>query len=149
MNEKTTIVFILLVSCLLFGAAWWANTSKATQAGAVQETPDLSRAKLNSVDTKVGTEAEAVPGKKVTVNYTGKLADGTIFDSSVTRNQPFSFTLGAGEVIQGWEIGIQGMKVGGTRVLTIPPELGYGAMQMGSIPPNSTLTFTVDLLKVE
>ena len=100
-------------------------------------------------DEVVGTGAEAVAGKKITVNYLGTLTNGTKFDSSYDRNQPFIFNLGAGEVIQGWDKGFTGMKVGGKRKLTIPPSLGYGSQDMGSIPPNSTLIFEVELLKVE
>ena len=94
-----------------------------------------------------GSGQAAESGNKVFVHYTGKLEDGSVFDSSVTRGQPFSFTLGAGQVIRGWEQGILGMKVGEKRVLTIPPELGYGAAGAGGvIPPNATLTFEVELL---
>ena len=105
--------------------------------------------KLEILDEVVGTGAEAVAGKSVTVNYSGTLTNGTKFDSSYDRNQPFTFNLGAGEVIAGWDQGVAGMKVGGKRKLTIPPSLGYGAADMGVIPPNSTLVFEVELLKVE
>lgn len=105
---------------------------------------------LQIQDEVVGTGAEAVAGKKVTVNYTGTLTNGTVFDSSLNPGRtPFQFTLGAGEVIQGWDQGFAGMKVGGKRKLTIPPSMGYGSQDMGSIPPNSTLIFEVELLKVE
>jgi peptidylprolyl isomerase len=100
-------------------------------------------------DKVVGTGEEAVSGKKVTVNYSGTLTDGTKFDSSYDRNEPFSFNLGAGEVIAGWDQGVAGMKVGGKRKLIIPPSLGYGSQQVGPIPANSTLVFDVELLKVE
>ena len=100
-------------------------------------------------DIQVGTGNEAVSGKKITVNYVGTLTDGTKFDSSYDRNEPFTFNLGSGQVIQGWEQGFEGMKVGGKRKLTIPPDLGYGNRSTGSIPPNSTLIFEVELLKVE
>lgn len=101
-------------------------------------------------DLVLGTGAEATTGKKVTVNYSGTLVDGTKFDSSYDRGVPFSFNLGAGEVIKGWDEGFTGMKVGGKRKLTIPPELGYGAQGAGgAIPPNATLIFEVELLKVE
>ena len=111
---------------------------------------------LQSVDTTVGTGAEAVAGKRVQVHYTGWLYDPTAannrgkkFDSSKDRGQPFSFGLGGGEVIRGWDEGVQGMKVGGTRVLTIPADMGYGARGAGGvIPPNATLVFEVDLLSV-
>ena len=104
---------------------------------------------LKIEDAKVGSGTEAAAGKRVTVHYTGTLTDGTKFDSSVDRGQPFSFPLGAGQVIQGWEKGVAGMKVGGKRKLTIPPELGYGARGAPPvIPPNSTLVFDVELLEV-
>lgn len=104
---------------------------------------------LQIQDEVVGTGVEAVAGKSVTVNYIGTLTDGIKFDSSYDRNQPFTFNLGAGEVIQGWDQGVVGMKVGGKRKLTIPPSLGYGSQTVGSIPPNSTLIFEVELLNVE
>jgi peptidylprolyl isomerase/FKBP-type peptidyl-prolyl cis-trans isomerase FkpA len=98
-------------------------------------------------DEQQGTGAAAAPGDTLSVNYTGKLQDGTIFDTSIGR-APFSFVLGAGQVIQGWDQGLVGMKVGGKRLLIIPPSLGYGAQAMGPIPANSTLVFEVDLLSV-
>ena len=107
-------------------------------------------------DTTPGTGAEAAAGQRVTVHYTGWLHDPTAangrgkkFDSSKDRGDPFGFQLGAGQVIAGWDEGVQGMKVGGTRVLLIPSELGYGARGAGgAIPPNATLVFEVDLLSV-
>lgn len=100
-------------------------------------------------DLSVGEGAEAVAGKHVTVHYTGWLTDGTKFDSSVDRNDPFDFPLGRGHVIRGWDEGVAGMKVGGKRKLTIPPEMGYGARGAGGvIPPNATLVFDVELLAV-
>lgn len=100
-------------------------------------------------DLKVGTGAEARAGQRVRVNYTGKLTNGTTFDTSIGR-APFTFTLGGGEVIKGWDQGVAGMKVGGKRRLTIPPELGYGpAGAPPKIPPNSVLVFEVDLLGVQ
>lgn len=105
---------------------------------------------LKIEDQKVGDGAVAVAGKNVTVHYTGTLTNGKKFDSSVDRNQPFAFRLGAGQVIRGWDQGVAGMKVGGKRKLTIPSELGYGARGAGNvIPPNATLVFDVELLKVE
>jgi len=109
---------------------------------------------LKYTDTTVGTGVEAARGKKVGVHYTGWLYNdgqkGKKFDSSLDRGQPFSFPLGAGQVIRGWDEGVAGMKVGGKRTLIIPPELGYGARGAGGvIPPNATLMFDVELLRVE
>ena len=108
-------------------------------------------ADLQIEDLTVGTGAEATSGKNVDVHYTGWLTNGTKFDSSVDRGRPFSFPIGAGRVIKGWDQGVAGMKVGGKRKLTIPPELGYGASGAGGgkIPPNSTLVFEVELLAVK
>ena len=101
-------------------------------------------------DIIVGQGAEAVKHSIITVNYTGWLEDGTKFDSSLNPGrEPLRFTLGAGQMIQGFDQGILGMKVGGKRKLTIPPNLGYGSQDKGIIPPNSTLIFELDLLIVE
>jgi len=104
---------------------------------------------LQVQDVIVGTGAEAKPGKQVTVHYTGTFTDGTKFDSSVDRGQPYQFTLGAGEVIQGWDLGVAGMKIGGKRKLTIPYQLAYGEKGYGPIPPKATLLFDVELLGVK
>ena len=105
--------------------------------------------KLQVEDMVVGTGAEAIKGKLVSVHYTGWLTDGKKFDSSKDRGQPFQFPLGRGHVIQGWDQGVEGMKVGGKRKLTIPSELGYGAQGAGGvIPANATLVFEVELLGV-
>jgi FKBP-type peptidyl-prolyl cis-trans isomerase len=122
----------------------------ADAANQVIEMPDG----LKYTDTKQGDGATAAAGDKVSVHYTGWLskdgAKGAKFDSSVDRGQPFDFTLGAHQVIAGWDEGVAGMKVGGQRTLTIPPELGYGARGAGGvIPPNATLIFDVELLKVQ
>ena len=101
-------------------------------------------------ELQVGTGAEAKAGQQVSVHYTGTLTNGQKFDSSHDRSRPFDFPLGAGRVIQGWDQGVAGMKVGGKRKLTIPPHLGYGARGAGGvIPPNATLIFEVELLSVK
>ena len=105
---------------------------------------------LNIEELVTGEGAAAEAGQNVTVHYTGWLTDGTKFDSSRDRRDPFVFSLGAGHVIRGWDEGVQGMKVGGSRRLTIPSELGYGARGAGGlIPPNATLVFEVELLDVD
>ncbi|MBT8120784.1 MAG: FKBP-type peptidyl-prolyl cis-trans isomerase [Gammaproteobacteria bacterium] len=102
---------------------------------------------LEIEDQIVGDGEEAVAGQTVEVHYTGWLTDGTKFDSSHDRNQTFSFKLGGGQVIAGWDQGVAGMKIGGTRKLTIPPEMGYGERGAGGvIPPNATLVFKVELI---
>lgn len=103
---------------------------------------------LKYEELTVGDGAEATAGRTVTVHYTGWLTDGQKFDSSKDRNDPFAFVLGGGMVIKGWDEGVQGMKVGGVRRLTIPPQLGYGVRGAGGvIPPNATLIFEVELLE--
>jgi FKBP-type peptidyl-prolyl cis-trans isomerase len=123
------------------------STGGAPAASAAEVTmPDG----LQYTDDQIGSGAEATAGKTAVVHYTGWLMDGTKFDSSVDRNQPFSFPLGAGQVIKGWDEGVVGMKVGGKRTLIIPPSLGYGARGAGGvIPPNATLKFEVQLLDVK
>lgn len=111
--------------------------------------PGQPSSELGGRDIVVGSGAEAVAGKQVTVHYVGRLSDGTVFDASANHGQPFTFTLGAGQVIKGWDMGVAGMKVGGKRELVIPPALGYGAQGAGGvIPPNATLIFEVELLEV-
>jgi len=104
---------------------------------------------LTIEDTVIGEGAAAASGRDVIVHYSGWLADGTQFDSSNEKQDPFQFTLGRKEVMAGWEEGLRGMKVGGTRKLTVPPQLAYGEDGAGdTIPPNATLTFEVQLLAV-
>jgi len=124
------------------------STSTSTNTNTQQEANTMSE-ELKVEDEVVGEGEEAVAGKKVTVHYTGTFTNGSKFDSSVDRGTPFSFTLGAGEVIAGWDQGVAGMKVGGKRKLTVPSDLAYGPNDYGSIPGGSTLLFDVELLAVE
>jgi peptidylprolyl isomerase len=118
------------------------STGDASGTGAAPTT-------LQVTDNKEGSGDVAEAGDTVTVEYVGALQDGTVFDSTQAHGQPFTFTLGAGQVIPGWDQGIAGMKVGGQRTLVIPPGLAYGSQQVGPIPPNSTLIFEVQLDNVQ
>jgi len=126
-------------------AATPATDAKSSEGGA--PTGDVTT--LQKTDLKVGTGKEAKKGDNVTVHYRGTLTNGKQFDASYDRGEPFSFPLGGGQVIQGWDEGVVGMKEGGKRKLVIPSEMGYGAHGAGAdIPPNATLVFEVELLKV-
>jgi FKBP-type peptidyl-prolyl cis-trans isomerase FkpA len=122
-----------------------------TQSGQAGGNPEVTTASgLKYVDLIVGPGREAAAGALVSVHYTGWLTNGTKFDSSVDRREPFSFPLGGGKVIRGWDEGVAGMKVGGKRKLIIPPQLGYGSRGAGGvIPPNATLVFDVELLEIK
>ncbi len=146
----TKILPLLLT--LLFLAACSGATTGGTAAGkeAAVAKEVTTASGLKYIDNVVGDGPVAEKGKKVTVHYTGTLKDGKKFDSSLDRGQPLTFTLGAGQVIKGWDEGVAGMKVGGKRRLIIPAELGYGARGAGGvIPPNAELTFDVELLGVQ
>ena len=139
-RREFSLVFICLALAVASGACGSSPTSPST-------------APFSQTDLRVGSGAEAAAGKVVSVHYTGWLYEneraGAKFDSSKDRGDPFEFDLGAGMVIRGWDEGVQGMKVGGTRRLVIPPQLGYGARGAGGvIPPNATLIFEVELLSV-
>ncbi|MBS1958407.1 MAG: FKBP-type peptidyl-prolyl cis-trans isomerase [Bdellovibrionales bacterium] len=154
MNTKKFIA-IAISAALAFSActkkdeAAKTESTQSTTAETATSKTTAAAAKVEIQDVEPGKGAEAVNGKSITVHYTGTLKDGTKFDSSVDRNEPFTFTLGAGQVIKGWEQGILGMKVGGKRKLTIPPELAYGNNAVGAIPANSTLIFDVKLIDVK
>lgn len=140
------VVVVVAIALLAFFAIQKRNQNSASTGGGNMVT---TQSGLQYQDLIVGTGAEALKGKSVTVHYTGWLQDGTQFDSSV-GGQPFTFTLGAGQVIAGWDEGVTGMKVGGKRKLVIPPELAYGAQGYPPvIPANATLTFDVQLLDVK
>ncbi len=148
---KSLRIMILIVSAMLLFAC---STNKKVETKEVEE-PMKSKWTTNTgLEIEVlqeGDGAVAKAGDYVNVHYTGWLLDGTKFDSSVDRGQPFSFVLGRRKVIKGWDEGVAGMKIGEKRMLTIPPELGYGAMGAGGgvIPPNATLKFEVELISIK
>ena len=144
MSRRTWLMTVALAGLCLLPAALIAVQADKKE-GKVTTTPSG----LKYEDLKEGDGPAAKKGDTVEVHYTGWLKDGKKFDSSVDRGEPFSFQLGAGRVIKGWDEGVAGMKVGGKRKLTIPPELGYGARGAGGvIPPNAELTFEVELLRI-
>lgn len=149
------IVFaVLAIIVIVIGVLWNNNISKQNQIAMLNQgiaqkeaqSKIMENFKIN--DLTVGTGTVAQDGDVVTVNYIGTFDNGTKFDSSYDRHQPFSFTLGSSNVIKGWDLGVLGMKVGGKRELIIPPELGYGSSNYGPIPGNSTLHFVIELLSV-
>ena len=144
MTLRTIAVALLLgIAPLAIADTSAGGPSKTTGA------PVKTKSGLEYWELKKGAGAEAKAGKMVAVHYTGWLTNGKKFDSSLDRNEPFKFQLGAGDVIKGLDAGLEGMKVGGKRRLTIPPELGYGSADQGVIPPNSTLIFEVELVDVK
>ncbi len=156
MSKQATIGIVVGIAIIIVGFFFLStflnlfgmNQQPEQQPVSLSATSSQATNGLVTQDQTVGTGATAEPGDVLTVNYTGKLQDGTVFDSSVGKT-PFQFTLGAGQVIPGWDQGLIGMKEGGTRVLVIPPSLGYGSQTVGPIPANSTLVFEVQLIKVQ
>ncbi len=150
MKKSILIIPLLLITVAFSGCVREAAyDAKKSEGGKVSGYSTKDSEQLKKEDLVVGTGAVAEAGKKVSVHYVGTLVNGTKFDSSRDRNEPFEFTLGAGQVIRGWDEGVAGMKVGGKRKLTISPAWGYGDQDMGAIPPNSTLVFEVELLDVK
>ena len=166
------VIIVVVAIFVIGGGAWWYlrggsepeldseydENLKKTEDAAKIVLPKSSAREITTItnnnrmieDIKVGEGVEAKAGDTVSVHYTGWLTDGTKFDSSVDRGEPFEFNLGAGEVIKGWDQGVAGMKVGGKRKLTIPPDLGYGDRGAGGlIPPGATLVFEVELLTIK
>jgi len=154
-DQTTKLIIYLVIAALAIGALVYllsllTNTGESPDRGAAPGAEVATPSGLKYVDEVVGTGESPTPGKAVTVHYTGTLADGKKFDSSVDRNEPYTFVIGRGAVIRGWDEGVMTMKAGGKRKLIIPANLGYG--QNGSppdIPPNATLYFDVELLDVK
>jgi len=148
------IIFVVVVLAgigLMYASTAMQNSATPTPTPAAEQTQpndaaDLKRIKI--IDEKVGTGPAVKKGDTITVNYTGTLTNGKVFDTSIGK-QPFTTQIGTGQVIRGWDLGLIGMKVGGKRKLTIPADLGYGSQGQGAIPPNSTLIFEVDLLSIK
>ena len=148
MTRRSWLTVFALAGLCAFLAA--ASDGRAQDKKEEKKKVVTTKSGLKYEDLKEGTGAEAKKGDSVEVHYTGWLTNGKKFDSSLDRNEPFSFRLGAGMVIKGWDEGVAGMKVGGKRKLMIPPELGYGARGAGNvIPPNAELIFEVELLKIK
>ena len=151
MKTRTALI-VIVASVLLLGLGCGGDKSGASGNSAplkVSSSPTTTADGLQYWDIVTGTGAQAAPGSNVKVHYSGFLTTGEKFDSSRDRGEPFSFSLGAGEVIKGWDEGVAGMKVGGKRQLRIPPALAYGSSGAGgTIPPNATLIFDVELLDV-
>ena len=153
MNTKTIIILVIILILIAVGVYFWFQPPKKDWVGTNQNQQTSASYDIQGMKVEIltqGSGVEAKAGNTVTVNYTGTLVDGTKFDSSLNPGRtPFEFTLGKNRVIQGWELGVLGMKIGEKRKLTIPPELGYGAQGAGGvIPPNATLIFEIDLLAI-
>lgn len=158
MSAKTIAIWVIVIIVVLVGG-WFIYShvsAPAQSSSSATTTSSTSTPQVQAQDITVGTGTEAVPGDLVSVLYVGKLSNGTVFDSSAAHgNQPLSFTLGQQGLIAGFQIGVNGMKVGGERVMSIPPELGYGAQAVTDasgtviIPANSTLLFDVKLVGVQ
>ena len=147
---KKIIIALLVLVILILGSYYFlkSTVSENNQNMPVSlSTQDQEDLKIE--DLEVGQGQEIKEGDTAQVHYLGTLTNGEKFDSSYDRNQPFEFQVGAGQVIQGWDQGLLGMKIGGKRKLTIPPDLGYGNQSAGNIPPNSTLIFEVELIDIK
>ncbi|RME58940.1 FKBP-type peptidyl-prolyl cis-trans isomerase [Candidatus Parcubacteria bacterium] len=146
---RNALLFSVLLVAIIGISGWYGRDAFVSSLNSIQQTslqPDTSG--LVVEDIQEGTGEEVHNGDTVRVHYKGTLEDGTVFDSSYQRKQPFEFTVGQGAVIKGWDLGLLGMKVGGKRRLVIPPSLAYGKEGRGSIPPDATLIFEIELLDI-
>lgn len=146
---KKIVLGIIIIAFIAGGGVYFLPQNNINEASEPSTNEEPIMGELKIEDVKPGTGREAKAGDMVTVHYVGTFSDGRKFDSSRDRGEPLTFELGAGKVIAGWDQGVAGMKVGGTRKLTIPPNLGYGYEDYGPIPGNSMLFFDVELLGVE
>ena len=147
-NPRTLIIALLILVALVVGYLIFSNNKNQTTDMAPSNNSQTQASNLKIEDIQVGTGKEVVSGDNIVIHYKGTLTDGTKFDSSYDRGEPFETQIGVGQVIKGWDEGVVGMKVGGKRKLTIPPEMGYGNRAVGPIPANSTLIFEVELVDV-
>lgn len=147
--SKSTIVTVLIVIIILVGT-YLLLSRQPLSVSETSSAPTTSMQQLKIEDEKIGTGSTVKSGDTVSINYIGTLEDGTKFDSSYDRGQAFETQIGVGRVIKGWDEGVVGMKVGGKRKLTIPPDLAYGSQGAGGvIPPNATLIFEVELVAIK
>ena len=145
-QKRTRVIAAVIIVALLAAAAAYMFVPGLPGGAGAEVT---TRSGLKYTDLVVGTGPSPRAGQTAVVHYTGTLTDGTKFDSSLDKGQPYSFALGTGSVIKGWDEGVATMKVGGRRKLVVPPALGYGATGNGTIPPNATLLFDIELLDVK
>lgn len=148
-KESIAVAIALMVVTYFFIVPIFSNIFNTLALSPTHSVMKDTKTGFSVLRTESGEGPEAEEGDVVAVHYVGHLPDGTVFDSSRGRGEPFSFTLGVGAVIKGWDIGIRGMKAGEKRILTIPPELGYGEKAVGIIPPQSTLIFDVEMMEIK
>lgn len=151
MNFIKPLIFIIVVFGIIFAIMYFPyDETPSVEESELEKMKNLYPGEFLTEDTEEGEGREVVQGDSVEIHYIGTLENGEVFDDSIARSQPRVFTVGEGEVaVEGLDIGVIGMKEGGTRVITVPPELGYGSRPQGPIPPDSTLIFEVELLSID
>ncbi len=150
MKKILLLIFLIIIFAFYFFSQ---KNTKEQESNNMEQAAEINQSQdekqgLKIETLKQGSGEEVKKNDVIAVHYTGRLEDGTKFDSSLDKGEPLIFTLGTGKVIQGWDLGVLGMKIGEKRQLTIPPELGYGASGIGPIPPNATLIFEIELLSI-